>query len=133
MNNARVVLDTNVIISALLFGGKPRNILKLALTKQVLAVTSPPLLAELLDVLAKKFSFSKEAIKLIEQKIKKSFKVVHPTEVVNVLHSPDDRVLEATLEGNCEYIITGDKELLGLRSFQNIKIITPEQFLKILL
>lgn len=129
MNTARVVLDTNIIISALLFGGKPRTMLKLVVTKRIIALSSPPLLAELLDVLAKKFSFPKKALKIVEQKIKKSFKIVHPAKAIHVLNSPDDRVLEAALEGNYDYIITGDKELLELRSFHNIKVVNAHQFL----
>lgn len=131
MNTARVVLDTNIIISALLFGGKPRTILKLVVTKRIIAATSPPLLAELLDVLAKKFSFPEKALKLVEQKIKKNFKIVHPAKAINVLDSPDDRVLEAAFEGNCDYIITGDKELLELNPFNHIKILTADEFLNL--
>jgi len=131
MNSTRIVLDTNIIISALLFGGKPREILKLVISKRLIAITSPPLLAELLDVLAKKFSFPKKALKLVEAKLKKSFKIVYPIKIINVLHSPDDRVLEATVEGNCDYIITGEKELLELAIFQDMTIIDAYQFLNL--
>ncbi len=130
----KVLIDTNVIISALLFGGKPREILKLAITKHIEAVTSPPLLAELLDVLSKKFSFPKETLKLTEHKIKQSFRMVHPIKQVDILNdnNPDNRVLEAALEGNCRYIITGDKELLALGSFEDVTILTANKFLNLL-
>jgi len=129
----KVLIDTNIIVSALLFGGKPGEILKLVITKRIEAATSPPLLAELLDVLAKKFSFSKKTLKLTERKIKQSFTIVYPTKQINILkdNNPDNRVLEAALEGNCSYIITGDKELLELNTFKRIRIINAHQFLNI--
>ena len=67
----------------------------------------------------------------LSKQIKKSFKIVRPKETINVLKDTEDnRVLEAAIEGNCDYIITGDKEVLNLGSFRGIKIITAEKFLK---
>lgn len=128
---ARVLIDTNIIISGLLFGGKPREILALVITRRIEAITSPPLLAELLDVLAKKFFFSKKTLKLTEQKIKQSFIMVHPRKQVEILkdNNPDNRVLEAALEGDCSYIVTGDRELLRLNTFNGIRIMNAHRFL----
>lgn len=125
-----MVLDTNIIISALLFGGNPRLILQLVITRRMQAITSPPLLAELLDVLSKKFSFSKRSLKLTERKIKQDFIIVYPSKQVEILkdNNPDNRVLETGLEGNCHYIITGDRELLELHTFKGIRIINAHQF-----
>lgn len=126
----KVVLDTNILISALLFGGKPRQILKLVLNKQIKAVTSLILLAELSDVLMKKFDFSLEKTSLFEQKIKKYFQVVYPTQTINILKdTADNRVLEAAKTGDCQIIVTGDKELLELKEYKEIKILTADEFL----
>ena len=90
---------------------------------QVIGVTSPFLLAELNEVLTKKFKFSRSKIRLIEAKIKKKFRVVNPGIIIDVLgNNPDNHVLEAALTGNCQYIITGDREL-DLKSFKGIDII----------
>ena len=53
----KVVLDTNLLISALVFGGKPKQVYNLVLEKQIIGITSPILLAELTEVLTKKFNF----------------------------------------------------------------------------
>ncbi len=126
----KVVLDTNIIISALIFGGNPEQIYKLVLNKQIFPITSPVLIAELTEILIKKFKFDLIKIKQLENSIKKYFKIVHPDKTLNLLRDKDDnRVLEAASEGKCYYIITGDKDLLELSSFKNIEILTADQFL----
>lgn len=132
MSPIAIVVDTNVVISALLFGGNPREVVQLVIERQVRAVTSPALLSELLDVLAKKFLFSKENLFLVEKKIKSAFHLVYPMEHLEVLRDQaDNRVLEAARAGQCEYIVTGDKELLMLGCYKTISMVTPEQFIKV--
>jgi len=128
----RVVLDTNVIVSALIFSGNPAKIFSLALDKQFLTYSSNTLLAELQEVLIKKFAFSQEKIKDTEKKLKKFFKIVHPKQTIEIVRdTSDNRVLEIALEANCDYIITGDKDLLDIGKFKQIIIINPEQFLRL--
>jgi len=132
MNIIRVVLDTNILISAFVYGGKPEQILRLILEKRIDGFTSPLLLAELFEVLLKKFHFSLEKIQVFEQKIKKSFAIVYPTKTIHIVKDePDNRVLEAALEGNCNIVVTGDKELLKLGKWKGISILTTDQFLGI--
>ncbi|HVF69360.1 MAG TPA: putative toxin-antitoxin system toxin component, PIN family [Xanthomonadales bacterium] len=132
-NRTKIVLDTNIIISAIGFGGKPRQILLLVLDNKVKGVTSNILLAELDEVINKKFPALEPDLERITKKIKKRFIFVHPTETMNIQKDKDDnRVLEAAVEGKCNYIITGDKELLELAAYQKIKILTSGEFLKIL-
>lgn len=128
----KVILDTNVIISALVFGGKPEKVFELVLNKQVKAYVSPILLAELIETLIKKFRFTQEKIQKTERIIKNNFFMIQPYESLNILKDTDDnRILEAAVEGECDYIITGDKELLKLGSFKKIKILTSGQFLRL--
>lgn len=127
----RIVLDTNVLVSALVYGGIPEQILRLVLEKQIEATISPSILAELFEVLVKKFDFDSKRIKSVEQKIKKNFRVVHPKNHFQVLDDdPDNRLLEAALEDNCRYIVTGDKELLEISEFKSVKIIRPAEFFR---
>ncbi len=131
--NLKVVLDTNILVSAILFQGKPGKILELVLDKQIVAITSKILLSELQETLVKKFNFSEEKIKQIDHKITKSFILVYPTEQISVQKDADNnRVLEAAVEGKCSFIVTGDKELLELGLYKSVKILTADQFLKIL-
>lgn len=126
----KVLLDTNVIISAIGFGGKPRDMLALVLKNRIRAVTSPVLLAELEDVINKKFPLLTVEYKRINRLIRKKFKIVEPKKSLRILHDePDNRVLEAATQGKCSYIITGDKELLKLGHFQKIKILSTDEFL----
>lgn len=126
----RVVLDTNILVSALIYGGKPEQIYDLALDKQLTAVISPILLSELTEILIKKFKFELSRIEQLEKITKNNFTVVNPSKIITLVKDDDDnRVLEAALEGGCDYIVTGDRDLLDLKMFKNIKIVPPEVFL----
>lgn len=126
----KVVLDTNILISALVYGGKPEQVYNLALEKQITAVTSGSLTAELEEILIKKFSFEQKRIGQLSRIIKKHFLVVYPKTAINVIKDePDNRVLEAAMEGNCDYIVTGDKDLLSLKRYKNVLILKPDDFL----
>lgn len=127
----RILLDTNVIISALFFGGKPRAILESIIKKEHIGVTSPVLLSELADVLRKKFGYAKDAVSAVDERLRRQYEVVLPSSSVDILaDSPDNRVLEAAAEGACDVIITGDRALLALKKYRKIEIVTPEQFLR---
>jgi putative PIN family toxin of toxin-antitoxin system len=129
----RVVLDSNILISAYVFGGKPELVLKVIITEQAHAVTSPTLKDEFFGVLRKKFGVTPSEILEIQNEIDLSFETVYPKDTFHIVKDEDDnRVLEAAVEGKCNYIITGDKELLGLGSFKNIQIINADQFLNLL-
>jgi len=128
----RVLLDTNVVVSALVFGGKPGHILSLLLEKKFRAIASPILFAEIEDVINKKFPLSGEDLRLFRKQTQKTFEIVNPKETISLLKDDaDNRILEAAVEGKCQYIITGDKELLSLREFKGIKIVRVTEFLDI--
>ncbi|HEY4695228.1 MAG TPA: putative toxin-antitoxin system toxin component, PIN family [Candidatus Nanoarchaeia archaeon] len=128
----RVVLDTNIFISAVIFAGKPGTIFQKVLSKEVQALTSEVLLAELADVLVKKFGFYDQKIDKSLNLIRKNAVVLNPREQIAVLEDQDDnRVLEAAVEGKVDFIVTGDKGLLELKEFRGIKIVTPDEFLKL--
>lgn len=126
----RILLDTNVYISALLFGGNPRAIVQSVIKKEHTAITSPVLLSELADVLRKKFGYSHQAVIAVDRQIRKQCTVVLPKETIDVLSDvPDNRVLEAANEGNCAVIITGDSDLLLLKQYRAVRILTPSAFI----
>lgn len=130
MNKPHIVIDTNILISAILFKGKPGQIVDLVVAESIKASTSPILLSELTEVLTKKFLLSQDELDQAEYTITSSFNFVDPKIILTIVNDDDDnRVLEAAVEGKCSYIITGDKQLLELVSFQGIKILTANQFL----
>ncbi|KKS32402.1 MAG: Toxin-antitoxin system toxin component, PIN family [Candidatus Amesbacteria bacterium GW2011_GWA2_42_12] len=129
-NKTRVVLDTNVLVSAIVFGGTPKEVLNLILKEEFIGVTSISLMAELSEVVHKKFSFKKPDLEYLEEQINIDFEVVKPRNSVRSARDDDDnRVLEAAITGECDYIITGDEDLLVLKKYKNIRILTPKEFL----
>lgn len=127
----RVVFDTNVYISALMFGGVPGSLLDLALLQSFLLVISPALLDELDGKLREKFEVAAEDAAIIRDKLESIAEIVRPDMVLHVItDDPDDnRVLECAVNGMADYIVTGDRHLLKLGSYDAISIVTVRQFL----
>jgi putative PIN family toxin of toxin-antitoxin system len=120
-----VVLDTNILISAFIFpGGPPEAVYRAVLDGRVELVTSPPLLAELGRVLADKFGWEPSLGAEAVAQVARIAIVVRPEERVEVvLDDPDDdRVLEAAAAGGAEVIVSGDRHLPRLRSWNGIRI-----------
>jgi putative PIN family toxin of toxin-antitoxin system len=128
----RVVLDTNILISALIFpGGAPEAVYRLALERRVDLVTSRSLLAELGRVLTDKFGWDPGRAEEAVAQVTRVGTVVEPTETIRVIEEDpaDDRVLEAASQGDAEVIVSGDRHLLRLRSWRGITILKASAFL----
>lgn len=124
----RVVCDTNVLISGILFGGKPRDLLRLTSSGKITNFTSPALLKELEDVLQRpKFGLNEEKVYGIIRLFRETFSIIMPeTELSVITDDPDDnRVLEAASAADAEAIISGDGHLLDLAEWNEIPIRTP--------
>ncbi|HVZ11435.1 MAG TPA: putative toxin-antitoxin system toxin component, PIN family [Patescibacteria group bacterium] len=128
----RVILDTNVIISATHHRSvNPIGIFKLVILNKVEGFISEEIIAEILGVLEKKFGFKTKVLAEIEASLREDFTMVYPIERVNVVRDPDDnKFIEAAVEGKCSYIVSGDRDLLDLKKYKNIKILNPAEFLK---
>ena len=125
----RVLLDTNVLVSAILFGGVPRQLLEAALAGKLDLVTSQPLLAELETVLTGKFEFPTSMTASIRAELEALSEVVEPVPIERVTRTvADDVVLATAVAGAAEVIVTGDKELLGIGSYEAIPIQSPRDF-----
>jgi len=129
----RVCLDTNILVSALLFGGKPEEILDLAARKQIKIISSPIILAELQQVLINKFMWTDNDAKQSLKSLMEILTLVVPQQKINkIKYGPDNRILECALAGEADCIVSGDKKhLLPLSEFERIKIVTASQLLKI--
>lgn len=129
----KVVLDTNVLISAVLFGGKPRQVLEKAIRGEVRLCISDPILDELKGVLQRpKFGYSPEMIQVILTELSGISDFVEAARTMNVvLEDPEDnRILECAVEAEAKYIVTGDSHLLKLGKFRNIEILEPNALLE---
>lgn len=129
----RVVIDTNVLISAIFWSGKPKQLLNLVRRGKIIFVTSKYLLAELKEVLTrndKPFKLSEEDAQRVLAAILNLAEVVEPHTLVTACRDDaDNRVLECAVDGRAEWIVTGDSDLLDLEVFQGIKIAAVADFL----
>lgn len=129
----KVVLDTNVLISAIVFGGKPRDVFNKALKGQIKLVLLKDILDEMEGVLSgKKFQYPNPIIRYIRNALEDLAEFVSPEKRVKVIkdNPNDNRILECALEAKADYIISGDHHLLELKEFQSIRIITPSDLIK---
>jgi uncharacterized protein len=128
----RVVLDTNVYISALMFGGLPGTLLDLAFVRSFDILISPALLDELCAKLLGKFEVSPDDVALIRARLASVAHLVNPEEDLHVVQDDpdDDRVLECAVGGRADLIVSGDRHLLKLANFHGIPILTVRQFLE---
>jgi len=140
----RAVFDTNVFISAL-FNPKrpPAQLLELALLGKIKLIFSPQLIGEIERVLTcprviKLLKKRNTAPGEIEKSLAKALKVVAVLTPGNLTVAAipddpaDDLVLACALEGQADFIISGDHHLLDLKTYQGIKIVSPAEFLKII-
>jgi putative PIN family toxin of toxin-antitoxin system len=132
INFVKVVLDTNVLISAIMFGGKSRDVLAMGISGKIRIALSQDILKELAEVLVgKKFRVPIVVVQQTIHEISEMAELVIVTDKVNVIKSdPDDnRILECAVSAKADYIVSGDSELLTLRDFKKIKILSPSDFL----
>ena len=128
----RVVLDTNVYISAILFGGKPEEIWKGAKSGKIQAFVSEAILEELSSVLRRKFCWKPIKVKELLQEIEEFAFLVIPQKRLSAIteHDADNRILECALEAKAGFLVSGDKHLLSLKKFRGTKILNPSNFLE---
>ncbi len=132
----RVVLDTNVLVSALIGKGKPAKFFRNVLQKRIELLTSKPILDEFVEVIARpKFLdyVGESEVKGFLQLIVDVSAVVDVRSKFNVIADrSDNSILATAYDGKADYIVSGDKHLLKLREFRRIKIVTVGQMLEIL-
>lgn len=127
----RVVFDTNIFISALVIPGSraEKAILRILDGVDTLLI-SKPILDELLSTLARKFSRSSEALSQVAVMMMDMAELVEPGNTVDVFDDdPDNRVLECAESGQADVIVTGDKEMLLLKRYQGIQLISLRDYL----
>jgi putative PIN family toxin of toxin-antitoxin system len=130
----RVVLDTNILISALLFKGELSGIVGLWQKGKIVPIISKETFDELRTVLEyPKFSLSRAEIKsLIEHDILPFFEVVNVSKhVKGACRDPgDDKFISCAISASADCIVTGDKDLFDLKKYQSIRIIHGSDFIK---
>ena len=127
-----IVCDTNVLISGVLFSGHSREILRLASRGVITNAISPDILEEVEKVLGRqKFGLDPQQVFSIMALFRGTFPLVSSSCRIDVIQDdPDDnRILEAACAAEADFIISGDKHLRDLDQWQDIRIVTPSQFM----
>ena len=131
----RVVLDTNVLVSAIISNGRPRQLVKKGISNQFSIVTSESILQELAKVIHRpKFKTSEEEIRRITLALRRTAEFVDvQSKLVVVADDPkDDMIINTAIDGCADLIVSGDKHLLCLESYHGIRIVNVETALRLL-
>jgi len=135
----RITLDTNILVSGTFWTGASFRILDLVDRKKLRSISSKEIIEEYYgvinsDEIIDKIERKKLIIYKLVEKIIKNSEITEPrTKLSIVKEDPDDnKILECAKEGRVDYIITQDEHLLKLKKFENIPILKPDDFLKLL-
>jgi len=126
----RAVVDTNVYVSALVFGGKPAAVLQLAESGAFQLVASAEIKAELVETLTEKFGWpNNRAERACRELWDEAYWAVPPQDIRLSRDPGDDFILACALESEAAFVVTGDQDLLALHPFRGVAIVTPAAFL----
>lgn len=126
----KVVFDTNILVSALVFpGGRAEAALLRIIEERDELLLSKPILEELLGVLARKFSRDAEELARVAVFLSDLATAVKPRRKLRVVKDdPDNRVLECAVAGHADAVVTGDSALLELGEFRGVRVISLREY-----
>lgn len=130
-----VVFDTNIFVSAIFWQkGNPHRLFEFAIAQKIKAFISVEILGELLRVLRRDFPGQEETVLDYLSLILKHFKIVEAKAKLDVVKDDpeDNKIVECAEAAGADYIVTGDKHLLDLKSYKRIKVITAAELVGIL-
>jgi len=131
----KTVLDTNITVSALIAKeGAPAKIFEKLILGKIANYTNSEIVRELKEVLNRR-EITKRTTKkardfIFKHYLNNSIKIVTNTKVKIVEHESDNKFIETALDAKAEYIISGDKHLLLLKKFRDIRILRAKEFLE---
>ncbi|TGM62908.1 putative toxin-antitoxin system toxin component, PIN family [Leptospira levettii] len=131
----KILLDTNIYISAILFNGKPKLVLQDLIDEIFIGFISNEIIDEIEETLSKpKFKLPNDFIQFTISEIRSSTTIIKNKPLKNYLNlrdRDDFHILETAFSANIDLIITGDKDLLTLKKIKEFRIITPDEYLRI--
>lgn len=129
----KIVVDTNILISFFCFpGGTVRELMKKILASEYELVLSNEIVDEFKEVINKKLN----ELTIMEEKfikfIQDNFTIINPEKKLNIVKNDitDNKIIECAVVAKANFIVSGDKHILDLRKYKNIKILKPSDFLK---
>jgi uncharacterized protein len=126
-----VVFDTNVLVAAIITEGICSKLLRRARAGEFSLISCPFILKELQRILLKKFRLSNEDIASAMEPISEAVSRVieHSLKITDICRdADDDNIIACAAVAKADYIVTGDSDLLEIKSYQGVKIITPRDF-----
>ena len=129
----KIVIDSNIFVSSFFWGGNPKEVFDRVLNGLDELFITDEIIEEIISVMSSsKFTVNindiDDYVKIIE---KYSKKIVSEIPVFISRDQDDNKILECAFDGNVDYIITGDKDLLVLIEYESIKIIKPKEYLEL--
>lgn len=126
----RIVLDTNVLISGVFFGGFPRKILSSIVTRKLTAYATAEIINEYEEIVQEMIDRKQGHInRTILVPLIKAMEIITPSSHIEICRDPDDdKFLECAKDSHALYIISGDKDLLAVEKYENIQIVTAKNF-----
>ena len=122
----RIVIDTNVLVSAVVFGGKPMQALQLVEALGIELTISNELECELSETLTGKFGWASQQVTDVCDRLFRNASRIKPIPRKGIVRDAgDDHVLALAIASGASLIVTGDKDLLSLGSYRGIDIVTP--------
>lgn len=131
----RAVIDTNVVVSGLIRArGNPAAVLRALRDRRFVAIVSPAMLEELAATLARpwlqsKYGIEDDNIRDLLRLLALRAELVEPTSTIRRCRDPrDDIFLEAAVDGRADRLVSGDEDLLAIRSIEEVRIVSPASF-----
>lgn len=126
----RIVIDTNVLISGVFFGGFPREILSAVVGQKLTACASNEIINEYEEIVQEMINRKQGHLnKAILSPLIKAMEIIEPVTHVEICRDPDDnKFLECAKDSHSLYIVSGDKDLLIIEQYDNIQIVTAKDF-----
>ncbi len=126
----RIVIDTNVLISGVFFGGFPRKVLSAVVGQKVTACATTEIISEYEEIMQEMINGKQGHInRAILRPLIKAMEIIEPITHVEICRDPDDnKFLECAKDSHALYIVSGDKDLLVIEQFENIQIMTAKDF-----
>lgn len=125
------VFDTNVLIAAIITEGICSKLLHRARAGEFSLISCPFIMKELRRILSKKFRLSQEELALAMEPISEAVSQVieHNLKITDICRdSDDDDIIACAMAAKADYLVTGDFDLLEIKSYKEVKIITPRDF-----
>ncbi|RPI35006.1 MAG: putative toxin-antitoxin system toxin component, PIN family [Nitrospiraceae bacterium] len=129
----RAVIDTNVFVSSF-FGGNPRKIIDLWKNEKITLCLSGAILDEYIDVLSRIGLKGEDELEELLSLFSRGFNILFTTKTPKIKiikNDPDDdKFIECAVALKADVVITGDREVLAIKEYMGIRIVTPQQFLE---